>query len=50
MDRERGFVEIDVIGLLLAASVIGVLVGFVLCPLLSWAWSIVKPWLHSITG
>lgn len=50
IDRERGYVDLNVTGLLIAVTVIGVIAGLILCPILSWAWGVVKPWLHAITG
>lgn len=50
MSDQRGYVNLDIIGMIWICVIAGILAGLILCPILSWAWSIVKPWLHSITG
>lgn len=50
MSAQRGYVDIDIIGMIWVVAIVGVGAGLVLCPILSWAWGVIKPWLHVVTG
>ena len=48
MKQQKGFVNLD--GLIPALLIMGAVIGIVICLVVPWLWSLVKPFIHAITG
>jgi len=48
MKNQKGMVNLD--GVIPALILFGVAIGVVICLVIPWLWSFVKPFIHSITA
>ena len=48
MKQQKGYINLD--GVIPALILFGVVIGVVICLVVPWLWSLVKPLIHSLTA
>jgi hypothetical protein len=48
MKRQNGYINLD--GIIPALVIFGVIIGVVICLVVPWLWSYIKPFIHAATA
>lgn len=48
--HQHGYFDFDFTGFFVGLLLVGIVIGFVINPALSWLWSVLKPLIHQLTA